>query len=110
MAQNLFIGSLAWTTKDEDLKAFFETIGPVTSARVITDRDTRKSRGFGFVEYENEEDNQKAVKELNGKTLDGREITVSLAQAKEDRGGERGGYRGGNRGDSYGGGSFRRAA
>ena len=82
MAQNLFIGSLAWATNDDSLKEFFETIGEVASARVVTDRDTRKSRGFGFVEYADEANNQKAVDQLNGKELDGREITVSLARPK----------------------------
>jgi RNA recognition motif-containing protein len=82
MQQNLFIGSLSWNTKDEDLKAFFETVGPVASARVMTDRNTHKSRGFGFVQFENPEDNQKAIDTLNGKVLDGREISVNLARSK----------------------------
>jgi cold-inducible RNA-binding protein len=94
--QNLFIGSLAYATSDDSLKAHFEQIGPVASARVITDRDTGRSKGFGFVEFENEDDNQKAVDQLNGKELDGRTINVSLAKPKEDR------PAGGN-----GGGSFR---
>lgn len=83
--QNLFIGSLAYATSDDGLKAHFEQIGPVASARVITDRETGRSKGFGFVEFENESDNQKAVDELNGKDLDGRPINVSLARPKEDR-------------------------
>jgi|TARA_R100000655_G_scaffold86208_1_gene126169 cold-inducible RNA-binding protein len=83
--QNLFIGSLAYATNDDGLKAFFETIGPVASARVITDRESGRSKGFGFVEFENDDDNQKAVDQLNGKELDGREINVSLARPKEDR-------------------------
>lgn len=83
--QNLFIGSLAYATTDDGLKAFFETIGPVASARVITDRESGRSKGFGFVEFENDDDNQKAVDQLNGKELDGREINVSLARPKEDR-------------------------
>ncbi len=82
MAQNLFIGSLAWATNDNSLKDFFETIGEVTSARVVTDRDTRKSKGFGFVEFADEANNQKAIDQLNGKTLDGREISVTLARPK----------------------------
>lgn len=92
-SQNLFIGSLAYATTDDSLKAFFETIGPVVSARVITDRDSGRSKGFGFVEFEKDEDNQKAVDQLNGKELDGRTINVSLARPKEDRpqGGNRGG-------------------
>ncbi|MEO7904298.1 MAG: RNA-binding protein [Candidatus Saccharimonadales bacterium] len=106
--QNLFIGSLAYATNDDALKAFFETIGEVESARVITDRDSGRSKGFGFVEYKNDEDNQKAVDQLDGKELDGRAISVGLARPKEDRpkrdfnggGGDRGGQGGG-------GGSFR---
>lgn len=94
--QNLFIGSLAYATTDDGLKAHFEQIGPVASARVITDRDSGRSKGFGFVEFENDDDNQKAIDQLNGQELDGRAINVSLARPKEDR------PAGGN-----GGGSFR---
>lgn len=83
--QNLFVGSLAYATSDDSLKAFFESVGPVASARVITDRDSGRSKGFGFVEMENEADNQKAVDQLNGQELDGRSINVSLARPKEDR-------------------------
>lgn len=87
MSQNLFIGSLAWGTTDDGLKEFFETVGEVASARVVTDRDTHRSRGFGFVEFVDEANNQKAVDQLNGKELDGREISVSIARPKEDNGG-----------------------
>lgn len=83
--QNLFIGSLAYATTDDTLKAFFEQIGEVESARVITDRDSGRSKGFGFVEFKNESDNQKAVDQLDGKELDGRAISVGLARPKEDR-------------------------
>lgn len=83
--QNLFIGSLAYATTDDGMKAFFQQIGPVVSARVITDRETGRSKGFGFVEFENDEDNQKAVDQLNGKELDGRPITVGLARPREER-------------------------
>ena len=82
MAQNLFVGSLAWATTDDSLKELFETVGEVTSARVVTDRDTHKSRGFGFVEFADEANNKKAVDQLNGKELDGRQITVSIARPK----------------------------
>lgn len=100
-SQNLFIGSLAYATTDDTLKAHFEQIGPVASARVITDRESGRSKGFGFVEFENDDDNQKAVDQLNGKELDGRAINVSLARPKEDRpkrdfGGDRGGNGGGS--------------
>ena len=108
---NLFIGSLAYATTDDSLKAFFEEIGEVTSARVVTDRETGRSRGFGFVEFADEANNQKAVDQLNGKELDGREINVSLARPKEDRPrrDDNGGGRsfGGNGGGNNGGGSFR---
>jgi RNA recognition motif-containing protein len=104
--QNLFIGSLAYATTDDSLKAFFEQIGEVESARVITDRDTGRSKGFGFVEYKDETNNQKAVDQLDGKELDGRTISVGLARPKEDR--PRRDFDGGNRGGNGGGnGSFR---
>ena len=106
--QNLFIGSLAYSTTDDGLKEHFAQIGPVASARVITDRDSGRSKGFGFVEFENDEDNQKAIDQLDGKELDGRTISVGLARPKEDRprrdfnGNNDRNDRGGN-----GGGSFR---
>ncbi|RYF27840.1 MAG: RNA-binding protein [Chloroflexi bacterium] len=105
--QNLFIGSLAYATNDDGLKAHFEQIGPVVSARVITDRDSGRSKGFGFVEFENDADNQKAVDQLDGKDLDGRTISVGLARPREERpkrdfNGGGGNDRGGN-----GGGAFR---
>ncbi len=96
---NLFIGSLAYATTDESLEAFFATIGPVKSARVITDRDTNRSKGFGFVEFEDEANNQKALDELNGKELDGRAINVTVARPREDK--PRDGGRGGNDGGSF---------
>ena len=105
--QNLFIGSLAYSTTDDSLKAHFEQIGEVASARVITDRDSGRSKGFGFVEFVDEANNQKAVDQLDGKELDGRTISVGLARPKEDR--PRRDFNGGgnnNRGGN-GGGSFR---
>lgn len=103
--QNLFIGSLAYATDDDSLKAFFETVGEVERAKVSTDRDTGRSRGFGFVTFVDEANNQKAIDELNGKELDGRAINVSLARPREDRPAR---PQGGDRGDRGGnGGSFR---
>lgn len=96
---NLFVGSLAYATTDESLEAFFATVGPVKSARVITDRDTNRSKGFGFVEFEDEANNQKAIDELNGKELDGRAINVTVARPREDK--PRDGGRGGNDGGSF---------
>ena len=85
MKQNLFVGSLAYATTDDGLREFFEQIGEVERASVAKDRDTNRSRGFGFVTFVNEEDNQKAIDQLNGKELDGREITVNLARPREDK-------------------------
>ena len=104
MATKLFVGSLAWATTDDSLAALFSQVGTVTSARVITDRATGRSKGFGFVEMSTDEEAQKAVAELNGKDLDGRQITVNEARAREERpAGGGGGYnRGGDRGDRGG--------
>ena len=85
MAQNLFVGKLAFATTDDELKEYFEQIGEVASARVITDRESGRSRGFGFVEFVDEANNQKAIDALDGKELTGREISVSIATPKEDR-------------------------
>ena len=83
--QNLFIGSIAYATTDDGLKDHFTQVGPVSRAHIITDRETGRSRGFGFVEFENDEDNQKAIDQLNDKELDGRRLSVSLAKPREDR-------------------------
>ena len=85
MATRLFVGSLSYNTNDQSLQDFFATIGPVASAKVITDRETGRSRGFGFVEMENDDDAKKAINELNGKDLDERQITVNEAKPREDR-------------------------
>lgn len=83
MATKLFVGSLAWATNDDNLKKFFETAGTVVSANVIMDRDSGRSRGFGFVEMSSDEEAKKAVDELNGKDLDGRPIVVSEARPRD---------------------------
>ncbi|MDD4149802.1 MAG: RNA-binding protein [Bacteroidales bacterium] len=82
---NIFIGNLPYTVKANDLKSFFEEYGEVESAKVITDRDTGRSKGFGFVEMLNEDAALKSIEELNGAELDGRTIVVN--QAKERQGG-----------------------
>lgn len=108
MANKLFVGSLAWGTDDASLQAFFATAGTVVSAKVITDRDSGRSKGFGFVEMSTDEEAAKAVAELNGKDLDGRAINVNEARPQEPRenrsGGGGGGYGGGNRSGGYSGG------
>lgn len=108
MAIKLFVGGLSWDTNDDTLKQFFAKIGPVASAAVITDRYTGKSRGFGFVEMENDADAKKAMEELNGKELDGRAINVNEAKPREPRNDSfnRGGG-GGSRDNRRGGGGGR---
>lgn len=106
MANKLFVGSLAWGTTDDSLNEFFAQVGTVVSAKVITDRDSGRSKGFGFVEMSTDEEAAKAVAELNGKDLDGRAINVNEArpqEPRENRGGGGGSYGGGNRGGSGGG-------
>ncbi len=85
MATKLFVGSLAWATTDDGLKDFFSSAGNVVSASVIIDRETNRSKGFGFVEMSSEEEAKAAVTQLNGKELDGRPIVVSEARPREER-------------------------
>lgn len=103
MATKLFIGSLAWATTDDSLRDLFATVGTVVSANVIVDRETNRSKGFGFVEMSSDEEAKAAVDQLNGKDLDGRAIVVNEARPREERprggdyGGGGGGGGGGNR-------------
>ena len=94
MSKKLFVGSLSWGVNDDSLRDAFSVHGPISEAVVISDRDTGRSRGFGFVTFEEDEAADKAVAALNGTELDGRTIRVDVAQAKErsNRGGG-GGYR-----------------
>lgn len=85
MATKLFVGSLSWGVNDDMLNEFFAQAGTVASAKVITDRDSGRSKGFGFVEMSNDDEAKKAVDELNGKELDGRAINVSEARPREER-------------------------
>jgi RNA recognition motif-containing protein len=99
MSKKLFVGSLSWDTNDDGLRNAFSAHGEVSEAVVISDRDTGRSRGFGFVTFEDDDSADKAIAALNGTELDGRTIRVDVAQAKQRNGGG-GGGRGG-----YGGGS-----
>jgi RNA recognition motif-containing protein len=85
MENKLFVGSLAWATNDESLMEAFSAAGEVVSANVITDRETGRSRGFGFVEMATPEDAQAAIEMWNEKDLDGRSIRVSIAKPRDDR-------------------------
>ncbi len=85
MATNLFVGSLAYSVTDDELNDFFKAAGNVKSAKVIMDRDTNRSKGFGFVEMESDDEAQEAIKQLNGKDLNGRAISVNEARPREER-------------------------
>ncbi len=107
MGKKLYVGNLAYTVTDSTLEQMFAAHGSVQSAQVIMDRDTGRSKGFGFVEMDNQTEAQAAITALNGKEVDGRTLTVNEAKPREDRGGGggRGGYGGGRGGGGgYGGG------
>jgi RNA recognition motif-containing protein len=82
---NIYVSNLSFAVQDEDLRGFFEEYGEVSSAKVIMDKFTNRSRGFGFVEMPSNEAAQKAIKELDGATVDGRAIRVNEAKPREDR-------------------------
>ena len=91
MAKKLFVGGLSWGTTDADLREAFASVGEITEAKVITERDTGRSRGFGFVTFARDEDAKTAVSKMHGTSLDGRTITVNEAQERSPREGGRGG-------------------
>lgn len=114
MSKRIYVGNLSYQTTEDDLADLFGQIGEVASANIITDRDTGRSKGFGFVEMGNE-DADKAIAQLNGRELNGRALTVNEARPREERsgGGGRGGHgggggRGGRGGRGGGGGGYGR--
>ncbi len=130
MSTKLFVGGLSWGTTEDSLRQAFGAFGEITEAKVITDRETGRSRGFGFVAFTNEESAKEAIEKMNGAVVDGRQIRVNASEARpegESRGprpggfgggrsgggggygggGDRGGYGGGDRGGGYGGGGGR---
>ena len=102
---NIYVSNLSFNVQDEDLREFFTEYGEVSSAKVITDKFTGKSRGFGFVEMPDDEAAKKAIAELDNGTVEGRNIRVQEAKPKEDKparsGSGGGGFRGGNGGGGY---------
>ncbi len=105
MGKKLFVGGLSWDTTDDGLRQAFQPFGEITEAKVITDRDTGRSRGFGFVTFAEGEEAQSAITAMDGKNLDGKTIKVNEAQEKPRGGGFGGGGRGaGGRGGGFGGG------
>jgi len=102
MATNLFIGGISYQSTDDDLAQHFASAGTVASAKIITDRESGRSKGFGFVEMSSDEEAKKAIETLDGSELNGRSISVSEARPREERprrdfGGDRGGNGGGRR-------------
>ncbi|PIP93786.1 MAG: RNA-binding protein [Bdellovibrio sp. CG11_big_fil_rev_8_21_14_0_20_39_38] len=106
MTKKLYVGNLSYTLTNESLADGFANFGTVVSARIITDRDTGRSKGFGFVEMSSDEEAQEAISGMNGKEFEGRTLTVSEAREQAPRTGGGGG--GGSRGGFGGGGNDRR--
>ena len=98
---NVYISNLSYNISDEDLRLLFADYGEITSAKVIMDRETGRSRGFGFVELSDDELAKKAIEELNQASYDGKVINITEARPREDRG-DRGGRFNNNRGGGYG--------
>ena len=96
---NIFVASLSYQVSEADLRELFEEYGTVSSAKIITDRETGRSKGFGFVEMDDESEGQRAIEELNGAEFDGRTLAVSVARPRTERPRGGGGYNrgGGNR-------------
>jgi len=110
MAMKLYVGNLSFNTTSDELRDLFSQAGTVESANVVEDRDTGRSRGFGFVEMASREEGEAAIQQFNGKDLGGRNLTVNEARPREDRGGGgggRGGFGGGGGRGGYGGGGGR---
>ncbi len=111
MATNIYVGNLPWSTTNDELAAMFAQFGVVGRAQIVTDRETGRSRGFGFVEMPNDAEAQAAIQGLNEQPMNGRPLTVNVAQPRQERGprGGGGGYGGGGGGGGgYGGGGGRR--
>jgi RNA recognition motif-containing protein len=104
MAKNIYVGNLVWDATQDDLYTLFQEYGTVTRAQVIMDKETGRSRGFGFVEMNDDAEAQKAIEALNNFSFHGRPLTVNEAKPREDRGGGGGRGYGGGGGRGYGGG------
>lgn len=103
----LYVGNLSFDTSNSELQELFASVGTVESATVVEDRDTGRSRGFGFVEMSTKEEGENAIDQLNGKEINGRELKVNEAKPRENRAGGGGGGYGGGGGGGYGGGGGR---
>lgn len=105
MGNKLYVGNLSYSVRDDDLQQQFSEFGTVASAKVMMDRETGRSKGFGFVEMSSDDQAQAAIRGLNGQPLDGRNMVVNEARPMEPRAPRSGGYGGGNGGGGYGGGN-----
>ena len=101
MSKKLYIGGVAYATSEETLQDLFETVGQVTSVKIIMDRETGRSKGFAFVEMATEEDAQEAITKFNGAELDGRRLVVNEARPQAPRDDRRGGGSQGGQGGGY---------
>jgi RNA recognition motif-containing protein len=108
MGKRLYVGNLPYNLGSDELQELFEQFGTVRTAQVLSDRETGRSRGFGFVEMDNDEDADSAIENLDGKDHQGRRLTVNEARPRSSGGGAPGGGRGGGYGGGYGGGGGRR--
>ncbi|HYE34212.1 RNA-binding protein [Methylocaldum sp.] len=111
MSKKLYVGNLSYSIRNSELEQLFAAYGAVESANVIMDRDTGRSKGFGFVEMSSDQEAQAAISALNGKEVEGRSLTVNEARPPQDKGGfggGGGGRRGGGGGGGFGGGGGRR--
>ncbi len=106
MSTKLYVGNLSFNTSNEDLQELFGQAGTVETVNIVEDRDTGRSRGFGFIEMSSKEEANTAIEQLNGKEVDGRALTVNEARPREERSGGGGNRGGGGRG-GYGGGGNR---
>ncbi|MCR9154105.1 MAG: RNA-binding protein [Bacteroidetes bacterium] len=100
---NIFVASLDYAVQEDDLREAFESFGEVSSVKIVTDRETGRSKGFGFVEMPSDDEGNQAIEALNGASLRGRDMAVKVARPQSERSNNGGGYRGGG-----GGGGFRR--
>lgn len=115
---NIYVGNLSWNLKDQDLTDLFTPYGEVTTAKIVIDKFTQRSKGFGFVEMPNDEQAQAAIAQLNGSEVDGRNLVVNESRPKEGGSGGGGGFKkrsfggggggGFNRGGSGGGGGYKK--
>src|SRR6266513_5974503 len=104
---NIYVGNLSWSLKDQDLSNLFSPFGEVTSAKIVTDKFTQRSKGFGFVEMASDEEAQAAIAQLNGSEVEGRSLVVNESRPKQEGGGG-GGFKKRNFGGGGGGGGFKK--